>query len=465
MSIERIVITNIKAIEFAEFRAGALTVLTGANGTGKTSIIDAVVAVFEGGHNPDLIRKGAEFGKVDLCLSDRQTITVTVKPTKTERVVKDENGKVVPAPATQIAAMASSFAFDPLGFLTAPAKERAAWLAAVMPISVKAEDVVSFLPNPKTKATVLLMLPKKPMDIDGLARARGAIYDERRGENAITKRLGSTVDSLLSAVGADDAEDWAAKAEDVNGRLAVTQARREAIAEDKARKLVNFKRAAALEAAATKAGIAAEAMRKMEQIKAEQDVSLSAIDFGVEVAVNDYRETVEAACREEAAALDVQIESMVAEHATSKEKAAQQQKNASTRALLNKTRKEYDESLAKATLLDHAVAALDKAKDKALSETPIAGLEMADGEVIFEGIKFDQLNTAKKYDLAIRIGAERLGKLPLMVTDYGEHLDPSAWEEFKQSVLKSGIQFIVARVSDGPLEIDSVMADGTPVEA
>ena len=52
LRIESVEIKNIKGIASATFGLGTLTVIRGANGTGKTSILDSIATIFDGGHDP-----------------------------------------------------------------------------------------------------------------------------------------------------------------------------------------------------------------------------------------------------------------------------------------------------------------------------------------------------------------------------------------------------------------------------
>lgn len=458
--LKKVTVQNVKGIEFAEFAPGVLTVLSGANGSGKTSILDAIRAVFAGGNDPGLIRMDQEMAIVELELEDGTTIRKRIKSTGGDLVVKNAEGKVVKAPASYVEGLASSFAFDPLAFLTAPAKDRSAWLAAVMPIAVGPDAIAAQVLNPKLRSKVLEMLPAKPMDLEGLNNARKAIYESRTGENAVVKRLSGTVDSLQASLGEELNIDYSGMHAALLADLTVKRRERDALsetthAEYHKRKAEIVKAAKAeLDEAVREIEIQIEALqRKVQTISTE-------IDGRTNEASSKLFDELSAKEREEAAALNVAIESLAEEVATAKEKADQQTRNETTRKMLETTKAEYSAALAKASLLDQAVEAIDKAKAKALSETPIPGLELAGGNVVYEGIEFDQLNTQQQYELAIEIGAQRAGALPLMVSDCAEHLDPQKFEAFKSAAVKSGFQIVMARVGEGSLRAEMIDGEG-----
>lgn len=460
MQLKKVTVQNVKGIEFAEFAPGVLTVLSGSNGTGKTSILDAIRAVFAGGNDPGLIRIDQEMAIVELELEDGTTIRKRIKQNGGDLVVKNPEGKVVRAPAAYVEGLASSFAFDPLAFLTAQPKNRAAWLAAVMPLAVKPEDVAAQVANPKLRAKVLEFLPAKPMDLETLNATRKQVYDQRTGENEVVKRLSGTVDSLQQSLGSAEVLDWGAKHSDLLADLTVKRRQRDALS-TATQQEYDRRKAEIVQAGKREFE---EAVREIEEqiaaLRRQIQTKSAEVDARVAEQAAKLFEELSAAERESAAALNVEIEALADQVATAKEKADQQARNEQTRKMLEEAKSEYSAALASATLLDQAIEAIDKAKAKALSETPIPGLELAGEKIIFEGIEFDQLNTQQQYELAIEIGAQRAGALPLMVSDCAEHLDPQKWEAFKAAAVKSGFQIVMARVGEGPLRAEVVDEDG-----
>ena len=67
--------------------------------------------------------------------------------------------------------------------------------------------------------------------------------------------------------------------------------------------------------------------------------------------------------------------------------------------------------------------------------------------------EFEHVNLATRISLAFQIAALKAGQLPFMVLDEAENMDSATWESFKAAAVASGFQCLVARVSDGPLNI------------
>ncbi|HSW40817.1 MAG TPA: hypothetical protein VLL97_15145, partial [Acidobacteriota bacterium] len=105
--------------------------------------------------------------------------------------------------------------------------------------------------------------------------------------------------------------------------------------------------------------------------------------------------------------------------------------------------------------LTHTLGQLEILKANLLETLPIQGLEIKDGDIHVGGIPFDRVNTAERVRLAIEVAKLRAGTLPLVCVDGLECLDPETFEAFKAEAMQSGLQFVVSRVTHGPLSIET----------
>src|SRR5438270_14003212 len=83
--ITEVEIADTMGTKFAKFHPNSVTLVTGVNGSGKSSIIRALTYVFSGGLDPSIIRSGAEKSVISFALSNGVTIkktTARVKPRK-----------------------------------------------------------------------------------------------------------------------------------------------------------------------------------------------------------------------------------------------------------------------------------------------------------------------------------------------------------------------------------------------
>src|SRR5437870_9282938 len=115
MKITKIQINNIRGIESLTIEPGTFTVISGKNAEGKSSIIAALQALVSGGHDPGLIRLGTEEGSVIATLNNGVTVSLSVKSNKSERIIKDSEGRRISAPQSIINEMVDLVSYNPVG--------------------------------------------------------------------------------------------------------------------------------------------------------------------------------------------------------------------------------------------------------------------------------------------------------------------------------------------------------------
>ena len=124
MRLKRLIICNYRNIESADFKPGEeLTVITGANGQGKTNLLEAVWLLtgaksFRGAKDPQLIRQGQQFGVMEgpIEREDRGEIwlriTIGVKDSPRPGRTAKMNG-VDAGRASEIAGVFTAVVFEP----------------------------------------------------------------------------------------------------------------------------------------------------------------------------------------------------------------------------------------------------------------------------------------------------------------------------------------------------------------
>jgi len=103
-----------------------------------------------------------------------------------------------------------------------------------------------------------------------------------------------------------------------------------------------------------------------------------------------------------------------------------------------------------------ALAGIDEYKAELLASLPIAGLVVRDGDVFFNDVQFDRVNTAGQVRIAVEIAKLRAGELGIICVDRIECLDKNSFDEFRRLSMESGLQMVVTRVSNGALAINEV---------
>jgi chromosome segregation ATPase len=435
LRIDAVSIENLKGIERAEFPLGSLTVIKGSNGTGKSSILDAIATVFEGGHDPTLIRSGADKAHVKLTLSDGTTVAKTITAKGSTLNITTADGLKVPKPAAFVERLASGFSFDPISFLSADAKKRTQFLLEAMPIEFAPAEVAAI--TGKTLARAL--------DLDGLAQLRAGIYENRRDLNVEAKELEGSIAGFVKSMPLMGSEDWPAKADALAARKTEITSEMAAL---KANIQSAYKDALAAETAKRSAAVAAA--------KAVYDAAVAEAGSQFEQAVCELGRIAADAENEELSALNAELQTVSADYATADERRRQQDQSIAMRRQIDTLDEKRLSKVSAADKLTMQLKALDDLRKDKLSAAAIPGIEIVNGEILVDGIPLDNLNTQARYFVAFQIAALKGGELGFMVVDNLEAIVGDEWEQFQAAAAESGYQVLGARaVEHTPLSLES----------
>lgn len=459
MKVSKIAIKHIMGIEDLEIQPGALTVVSGANGVGKTSVLQAIRDTVSGGHDPSLIRKGAERGEVEITLEDGITITKTIRPDKSTLTVRDPKlGKISKSQAW-INAIVDSLSLDPIAFLTAPPEDRVRILLKALPLHVTA-DQLGFLPVEVLKGKDL---GRHALEV--LGQIRKELYDERTGINRASKEKRATAAQMSSTLLPEPPEgDWQsvyqARNLDFGRKQRSMTARVQGIRND----AVDAKDAVKQLFQATKQREDDELQRQIDVLRKSR-ADLLAASEGVrdrDLAAIDYqRDGALGAAQAEWTPINQQWQESIAE---AKAKAEIAQKNEAAREFVGQLEGEAGVLEEQSDALTSQIGRIDVLEADLLKSLPIPDLEIKDGRVYVASIPFDKLNDAEKYRLMIAIARLRAGQLGLVLLDRAEIFDAANWQAFQEAAKAAGIQIIAARVSDGPLAIEAAGATGITLD-
>lgn len=414
--IASVEVENIKGIEHAHFTVGSLSILRGANGTGKTSVLNGVSAVFEGGHDPTLLRNGAVEGFVKITLSDGVTITkrITTKDSKLE--IRAADGSIVPKPASFVERLASGFACDPIAFLGADSKKRTKFLLDVLPVVFEPEEVALAAAGRR---------PAQRLNIEGLENFRLGMYEDRRKINVAYRELEGAVQTMEKSLPAS-----IQNGDEVKARAAELRTQHGQLTEQ----IAGLKRTIKEQIAAAEAQAKAEYEAKLGQIiKDAQQAEWDETNSLNAEAQKVYRQMLE----------------------------AEEQSNAVQRASgvlksIDDMRQRLKGKGAEGDAITQALEGIQALKEKKLAACDLGGIEIVDGEIRVDGISLDSLNTQKQYFIAFQIAALAASDLAFMVCDRVESIVGQQWEEFQAAAKASGFQVITARAEeDVSLSVES----------
>jgi len=422
-------VRNILGIDQAEIRPGRVTLIEGANGKGKTSLLEAFRSVLSGGHDATLLRKGQTDGEIVMILDDGQEIRRDVSESKSSVTVTHPEIGEVRKPRTVIDRLVDSFALNPVDFLTAKKEARLQLLLAAIPLKVSPRDLstvmklTSLQPSFEAHALPVLSLLEKDL------------YDQRTGVNRVAKEQRTTAKEMEKALPADvTGQDPAEQLEYVR-RKHKTFLSDIAAASQKIRDLADVD----IETARAKCE------RLIEEARAEfaerrRDIEQAQADEQSKHAdsVRDQdRHFVEEITR---------LESQANAHVRTK----------TTREHLEKLKTSADKAEEKSKQLTDALQEIEDVRAALVEELPIQGLSITDGDILIDGIPFDRLNESRRVRLACDVAMMRAGALPLLAVDGIERLDAESIAELERFAEQRDVQLVLARVTEGPLKVTVV---------
>lgn len=417
-SIASICITNVKGIEHLEFKAGRINVLSGRNGSGKSSVLDAIQSIFDGGHDSGLIRHGAERAEIELTLSDGAVILKTVTPKTSTLTVTTADGGVVKAPKAYVESLAVSFGYDPFALVDAKPAERMKWILDHAAIEFLGAELNKALGIVRYGEHERVTLERLNQIAEGTRNKRTDVNRQVRDREGMLRRQ-------REAIAEDDSQDWSAK-------LAELQA----------------EEVAARENLATAEGdVAAQVERiiSSKKLAAEKEIQVirERLAHEIENVNREAKMTLETGTLE----MRQLIEHLAGKAAEAREKMFQQQRNRGARENLAAIEAELTGSRDEAEDLTRQLDAIEALKKAKLSEIPIPGLDIRDGEIYVDGVHWSHVNTSQQDIVAIQLGAYGLRELPLMILEQSEHIDDRRWQEICEAAREVGIQIFAERVN------------------
>jgi len=438
MKINHISISNILGITELEFSPEGFTQISGPNGTGKTSVLEAIKSVLNAGHDATLLRKGAEKGEVVLVLDDGMELSKSVTATGSTTSVR-RDGKKLTRPAEAIKALTDSLSVNPVDFLLAPKKDRVKALLEAMPLEADTAHLAELAGFP-VKATPGVHA------LHIISQTYQQVYDERTGTNRAVKEKTATISQLEAAVPPAPAGVEGSEA-DLQGAISAASDNRDTTLGKISRKLD---------------GLRVDAQAQIDAIRTKLQADIDALKAAATVSLEEVRaalaeqETKAGAARTKAtethASTVAPLSQQLAIIRNDREASGRRQQTLDTIATL---RTELETLTADALAQTQALEAIEAYKSQLLASLPIPGLEVKDGEILRDGIAFDRLNTAQQVDVAVEIAKLRAADLGVVCVDGLELLDSASLEAFKEAALASNLQLFVTRVGDDAFAIET----------
>lgn len=486
MRVTSVRIKNVLGISEASLECGSITEIRGKNGSSKSSLLAAIQAGLQGGDLARLQKVGTEEEPEVVLVLDGGRFRVEREGGKTdvlERVGDTAAYEKVRRPQSWLDSLFDPILTNPLRFLSAHPNDRADLLLEVLPLQLDREAFMAKIATAWPAGRVLI--EGHPLEVLGFARE--VLFDERTGVNRSQKDKASSAYELQKALPAEMPEDPA------DEQRKVAQARDE-LFQDLAQKKADAEAAESKAKAAASAVYEETAARingdfktaaaklrgaagaRIEELKAELERAIAAVKETAEAAVNEERRKGElelaaadqalGKAEEEAAELRKQafaiVEALRPELQALDERAGKLAAQSQEVARLQKTKemadrfaREAESFTAVADELTKAITAVDMHKRELVQGLPIEGLEIQGKQILVNGIPFDQLNTAKRIQIAVKVATlrARTQVLPVVFVDGAEALDADQYAVLISELEKAGVQAFVAKVEDGDLAI------------
>lgn len=395
MQVREVEIQNIKGIEYLKFSPGTLTVLAGANGAGKSSVIDAIRMIFDGGSDPGWLRKNAKKGYCKLVLDTGAVIHKHVTGTGSRLEIIDADGNPVAAPQAYVNGLAEALAVDPAKLLDPSLKPKdiSKALLDVMPLTFTAEEFESACGDCPAE-----------LSLAGMETMRKVVYSRRTKVKSEAETADRTVTGLRRDMGADDPTDWAARAKELTAEKAAGE----------------------YDIVAVRDVAKREAEAQIEHVRAVLAAALARID---------------AEARPE-------LDRISADLVVAGERLQQQSKYKGAAETIERMSAAAREKFREADELTSQLERLDDLKKRKLAELPIDGLTFDGYQFLVDGVPWDHVNLARRTDVALQVAVLRAGPLKWLVLDNAEHLDSEGMELLRAGAERRGLQVLAARVTD-----------------
>ena len=437
MKISKITISNILGIEAMEINpTGNIIEVTGGNGKGKTSVMNAIKDTLGLSEYSTLLRNGEKKGKTVLEFGDLQVSktynekgsTLAVKG----RVAGTDSYSTISAPAKLIKGIVSPNSVDPVRLLMASNKELVNAVLEALPMEVDPDSISAITGNSCD-------IEKGQHALVVISKFQAMITEKRKDVNRQAKEAKITQEQLSDTLPAiipntDTITDAIAE-----NQVVIDRARSNArSAKRKVGQNWNTLRndyLSSIDCLNTQISELTEDLReinsefKRDAEEAEQSIE-DAYDFELDKA-NDATSAI----------TELQQElSTIGAIAKTQENIAGYAKTVNTRVAESE---KYSKQLKQ----------FQAYKEELCQDLPIEGLELTDGKLSMNGVPFETLNTAARIGLVIELAKLTSGKLGIVMLDNSEMLDSGTYAPLIEAATATDIQSVVARVTEGDLVV------------
>jgi len=432
MKIAKISIHNFLKLKDIEMNPSKTNVIVGKNKQGKTSILKAIKAAFDGKVDESIIRDGESKAEIVVELDD-----LNVKRTITEKGsyldVSNKEGFKVPAPQKYLDGILGTFSFNPVQFFELKQVERKKYLLNAIKLTLSQEELAKYT------GEKLAGIDYTKHALEVVEDARKYYYDKRTGANAEVTKKRKTLDELSSSL--PEGFDPKSVSEEHIKDL------QKAIHDDE---LV-------LQKQADHEKFLAE-MQRQEKGIVEDIAKIEADLVAKKTKLTDLQKEIAAAAEFH---YDLSDPLTIETAKETLKKLEGQRELVFTHKRVEEIRGELSTAIEEADKLDAVVTKLTKEVPQELiakAELPVEGLTVTENDVLINGISLDNLSASEQLRFALNIVRKLNETFKVINIDGIETLDKDNFEAFLKEVEGDDYQYFLTRV-DG----DSVSKNGYDV--
>jgi DNA repair ATPase RecN len=403
--------------------------VTGENGSGKTSLLQAYELVFDGGNRPDWIGPYGDKATILLTLSDGTTIKRVQGKTGAQYTIINGDGQKIERPAEYVKKLVSGTALKPAELLRAKKEERIEILQSILQLEFTKAEL--------DKACGRDTFAKKPVyTLDEFDAFVEGTREKRKEANSKQDTLGSSLRTLKADLpeGDGDGKDWA------------TEVRRLQTAIQ-----TNSNDLTALSQKAYK-----QLQQAIDDRKAELAKAIAALQEEAEADITGYRNEMSQVLAGHEAPLKSERDKLNQDLAVAQQNERNTAALAAKRQTIAKIDKDYRDAVQEHSFLDDAVKGLEKLRLEKMNASPIKGVEIKGKDIYLDGLNIDtQVNQASKILVACQIMARVNRGMNFFILE-GAELDDDTADMLAESCKEKGFQLVLAAPKAGkPLTVEA----------
>ena len=385
---------------------GNTVIISGKNGQGKSSVLDAIWLALGGGNATKdsattvPIKEGEKDAVVRLDLGD-MVVTRKWTTSGSTLTVEGADGRKYSSPQTLLDTLVGTISFDPLSFAKMP---------------------------PMEQRSQLIDLVKLPVDLDELSAQRKAFYDQRTFVNRELK----TIQAELAGIQLpdNDVPEEEISIAEMTKKIGMAQDQRSRIIMGRQRLQEKVEKG--------------KALRELIQQKTEELTALA----------NQIRSETEMleSCKEP----DVQAMRSQLENAEQINKLVRQKKHkAELQVRLNDKTTESDG-------ITQQIESIDRTKKEAFLNVrfPVDGLAVDEEGITYNGIPFRQCSSAEQLKVCVAIASALNPEIRVIRVPDASLLDEDSMKVMQDLAQQQDIQIWMERVTDGKEKVGVVIEDG-----